>query len=353
MGWKVEPGDFTFEDEPSTEAGDVIFEDLAERLGGLELPPAGEVLKEEGGTFVVEELETFPSLLRRLRDLGDNSDDDLLEPDVAAMLPPGEVARFCLHQGIETDAALRLIRRKESYPALVRGGLLRALWLNFLGYEEGEPETPKVRLGMPVAELHCPPREGCTALYTAGSEKKSGGALRLEFRGLGAGGGLHAKLRFSTGLGVEATCGQVTVPADIEVVPWIRPDDDDRIDVVSVTDVASGSWHLTTIPTGRVHLCAANQPALLAALEEQRRKGWIREGADYFALGSEVPGWIDNNWALEQTRKFSLDFGALVEVRSQFTSEYAYAYHLTGKAAYVAFYEARDSEVRFWAWDPA
>lgn len=53
---------------------------------------------------------------------------------------------------------------------------------------------------------------------------------------------------------------------------------------------------------------------------------------------------------VERSRGLSLDVGGLLELKSQFTREYAYSYKITGKADYLAFYEGPKSEAFLWTW---
>jgi hypothetical protein len=333
MSWPPDKGEsFSFGE------GDVAFADDEVRAA-----PA----LSAGGSFRAENLLRIPSLPERLGQLVDGG-ADLADPDMARLVPPDDVTRFCLHHGLEAERSLRLLRRETTYPTLVRAGLLQALWLNLLEYQEGDAER-QTGVAIPVAELHCPPFPECQAAYEVESGRSRSAGLTLRVRGVGAGGGLTARLHFQDTIEVHAACGQVTVPGDIEVVPWIRPDDGARIDVVSVTAIAEGAWSLAAIPAGRTHFCGADARQLRDALDQEEGRGFIRQGEDFFPHTVAVPGAVRRHRELETTRSFS--FGSeLVELESQFTRQYGYSYDLGALGAYVGFFEDPRSEVFFWAW---
>ncbi|HET9982144.1 MAG TPA: hypothetical protein VFQ38_01090 [Longimicrobiales bacterium] len=327
------------------DSGDVAFADDVLRY---ELPPAGRVLR-RGGAYEVEEPRRIPALPALLRSL-DEAGVDFLDPDVAGLVPARDVAAFCLRHGLQLDQALRLLRGQEPYRALVAGGWLQSLWLNLILFEEGDPVLAEIGVPLPVAELHSPWIDGCESGYEVTTEEARGAGLKLQVRGVGAGGGLHAKLRFHDRLWTEAACGQVTIPGDIEVVPWTNPDTRERIDVVSITNISAGEWSLAEIPAERAHPCSDTLEDRLRDFSERERRGWLRAGADFFRHTVEVAGGIERERTLEREREFSLALGEVLELTSQFTREYTYSYKVAGKADYVGYFEDARSEAFFWAW---
>jgi hypothetical protein len=273
----------TWRDE---DAGDIAF---ADDVTSYELPPAGKIIR-RGGAYEVENpwiIPPLPKLLLHLADAG----VDFLDPDAAGLVPRDEVVAFCLYHGIQIEQALRLARGGHSYKVLIKQGLLQDIWLNLRLFQEGDPLLAEIGVPIPVAELHSPPVEGCESAYEVLAEHSGSAGLRLRVRGLGAGGGLSAKLKFRDRLWTEAACGQITIPGDIEVVPWNNPDSGERIEVVSITNIREGAWSLVDIPIGRLHLCSDSFDDRLEHFREAERKGWLREGADFFqhtVTGAEV-----------------------------------------------------------------
>lgn len=331
------------------ESGDVAFaDDVLERERVIEVPPAGRVIR-RGGAYELEDIQpipSFPELLHAVAELG----IDLTDPDVAGLIPEDDVIAFGITHAIDIENTLRLYRKQEPYKIWIKKGHLQTMRLHLSLYNEGDPILKEVGIPLPVAELHAPWRDGCQASYEVEKEKSAKAGLNLRMRGVGAGGGIQAKLKFRDKIWTEAECGQVTIPGNIEVVPWHNPDDDKTIEVVSVTNISAGEWSLVEIPTGRKHLCSNRFEEVVAQYTDQAHRGWRRPGSDHWRHKVDVSGGISRSRTVEASREFSFDFGSLVEVKSQFTSSYTYAFSISGNAEYIGFFEKDGSETFFWVW---
>jgi hypothetical protein len=313
-----------------------------------ELPPAPTVLR-RGGGYEIDDVLRIPSLPELLAGLAD-AGADLEEPAVAGLVPERDVIAFGLQHGVELERIGQLLRREAPYEVLIARGLLQSIRLNFLLFEQGDPILREVGVPLPVAELHAPPLQGCVSSYQVTSKRSGRGGLMVRIRGIGAGGGVSALLKFQDRLWTEAECGQVTIPGNIEIVPWTNPDSGQTIHVVSITEISAGEWSLTAIPTGRLHLCSGRFEEVVAAFTEQERRGWARADRSFRRHTVSVAGGLERTRELERNREFAIDLGGLVEVRSQFTEAYAYAYKIVARADYLGFFEAPRSEVFFWSW---
>ena len=312
------------------------------------LPPVQRTLR-RGGGFEIDDLQVIPSLPQRL-ELLDADGADLLDEAVAAFVPEQEVIAFCANRQLELDQVLALLRRDEPYSVLIRKGLLQNILLNIRGYQEGDPSVVDFGVPLPVAELHSPPLAGCSSSYTVAAGHVRDAALHVGIRGVGAGSGISATLRFEDRLFTTGQCGQITIPGTVSITPWVNPDTGHTFFVVSVGDISAGEWSLTEIPADRLHLCGARYEEILSSCTEQARRGWMRAGRDYFRHEIAVAGGIEHKRALQHAREFSITLGRAVEMHSRFSSEYTYAYVVAGRADYVGFFEHPRSEAFFWAW---
>ena len=334
------------------EEGDLAFADGLElelEPVRVELPPQGKVIR-RGGRYEIEDPQRIPSLVELIRFL-DELGVDFTDPLLAGAVPEDELVTFCLAQGINVRETLRLARKQVPYDVFLKRGHLQELALQLRMYEEGDAILSEVGVPLPVAELHAPWIEGCEASYETSSAESGSAALLLSIRGTGAGGGITTKIKFQDRVWTAAACGQVVLPGDIQVVPWHNPDQDRTIEVVSISNLSVGEWSLIEIPDDRVHRCSDRYEEQMAQLTGGEERRWRRPGSDYFRLEVEVPGGIARRRALESTREFHLALGGIVDVRSQFTSEYTYAYTIREKAEYVGFFEDPSSETFFWAWN--
>ena len=332
-----------------TESGDVLYSQRVLRGGATAVLPPVTRQPGRGGRYEIDDVQPIPSLPERLELLADTGAD--LDDDVAAALvPEREVVAFCVHQQIELEQALALLRGEEPYSVLIRKGLLQNILLNVRGYQEGDPIFAEVGVPLPVAELHSPPVTGCTSSYEVSAEHVRSAGLDVGIRGVGAGAGISARLRFEDRLFTTGACGQVTIPGTVKIVPWVNPDTGRTLHVVSVSDISAGEWSLTEIPADRLHLCGARYDEILSSCTEQARRGWMRAGRDFFRHEIAVAGGIEHKRALQHAREFSITLGRAVEMHSRFSSEYTYAYVVAGRADYVGFFEHPRSEAFFWAW---
>jgi hypothetical protein len=293
----------------------------------------------ELGEYQAEAQSRIPSVLERIRTLVDPNNVD---PTRLSNLDAQETLAFCVHHDINADQAAQLTAR-GSHRVEAKRGLWQNILLNLRNYEEGDPESPR-KGRIPIAEIHVPAVAGCECTYTQDSSASAKVGLTVKICGVGGGGGQEAKVTFSHAV-TSPACGQVTIPGTYQVTPWTNPDYGSRIDLVSFVDFLPDSVGLRAIPAEREHPCSPGVSAQLAKLS--------RKAGDVFEthpLG--IPGGVlTPSQRVETTRELTLTLDGIIEMKSQFTKGFAYAWKILGPAEYLRFFESGRSHVHFWCWD--
>jgi hypothetical protein len=311
----------------------------------LALPPFLEIIR-TGGPYRIQDARPIPSFLELIHSLA-GAGVDLSDPAIVGV-PERDILAFTARHRIDLDWLRQLSGNFIINPTAWQNAVRR-----FLGFQAGDPILTEVDVPLPVAEIHSPPIDGCESAYEIVRKREAGVSLKVEVRGVGAGGGVSTTITLEDKVKIEGSCGLITVPGQVEVVPWTNRYSGETIYIVSVTQLSESSWSIAEIPEGRTHLCSNRFDEVWSAIGVQRARGWLRYDTDF--VRHELPKAgvsFARKRKVEGSREFSLGWGGIVELISKFSTKCSYPFTIVAKADYVGFYENRESEAFFWSWKP-
>ncbi|GEM_PF-3780656 len=307
------------------------------------LPPFLKIIR-SGGPCRIQHARPIPSFLELIHSLA-GAGVDVSDPAIVGV-SERELVAFSAHHRIDLDWL-----RQGSGNLIVNPTAWQNAVRKFLGFQAGDPILTEVDVPLPIAEIHSPPIDGCESAYEIVRKREAGVSLKVEVRGVGAGGGVSGTITLENKVMIEGNCGQITVPGHVEVVPWTNRYSGETIYVVSVTQLSESSWNIVEIPEGRRHLCSSRFDEVWSAIGVQRARGWLQYDTDFIRY--EIPqtgGSVARKRKVEDSREFSLGWGGIVELTSKFSTKCSYPFKIVAKADYVGYYENRESEAFFWAW---
>lgn len=303
---------------------------------------------DEGDASVVR----VPSFIERLRAVAD-AGFDLEDPGVELLIPAREAIAFALGHRLEWEDARRILSGETTYAERVRAGWLQRIRQFLDGLVPHRETRVPEPIWAPVAEIHCPHRDGCRASYTRVSESERKVGLDVTIRGIKAGGGLAQKLRLEQTLHTEHGCRRAVVAVLVETQRWTHDAFPDfALEIIDVKELA-GTLGAEDIPDAVAHLCGPHYERAAAMYETGLRQGWEsdRDVRWHPLSATRSTGEVEGRREVSRDRSFHFETAG-VEVESRFTrgvrSEYSFSDQ--GVAGYFGFHPDPRSESFFWCW---
>lgn len=303
----------------------------------------------------------MPDLLSRLSLA--NRFGKLEDPSVSQYITEHEFRQFALNTGLNVPGADDLLGGNTDYRDAISGGLLAQTLLLLTGLRLHETHGLDQEVKIPVAELHCPHVENCTATYT---EKRSRGrdfSLKLEVAGNGVGTSLTQSIGFSESVTTKGECLSLYKRARVAVQEWRGARDQEALYFLKIVSLIKG-LSSEPVDASAYHLCGDGFQEMDDHIGELRRKG-VYQDADLNKMEISSPQ-TTQGYVMEVKRGvminsvISLPLGLYdlpaiklqLSVKSEVIREMGLSGSVQGGYNYLGFYVAPDRSNVNWAWSP-